>query len=56
VQIADAPGRHQSGTGGLPIEQWIAKIAATGYDGRIALEYVPEGPSADSFGWLEGKR
>jgi hydroxypyruvate isomerase len=56
VQIADAPGRHQPGTGGLPIEQWIAKIAATGYDGRIALEYVPEGPSADSFGWLEGKR
>jgi hydroxypyruvate isomerase len=56
VQIADAPGRHQPGTGGLPIERWIAKIAATGYDGRIALEYVPEGPSADSFGWLEGKR
>ena len=25
-------------------------------DGRIALEYAPEGPSADSFGWLEGKR
>ncbi len=56
VQIADAPGRHQPGTGGLPIERWIAKIAATGYDGRIALEYVPEGPSAESFGWLEGKR
>ena len=56
VQIADAPGRHQPGTGDLPIERWIAKIAATGYDGRIALEYVPEGPSAESFGWLEGKR
>ena len=34
----------------------IAKIAATGYDGWVALEYVPEGPSAESFGWLEGKR
>jgi hydroxypyruvate isomerase len=53
VQIADAPGRHQPGTGGLPIGQWIAKIAATGYDGRIALEYVAEGP--DPFGWLEGQ-
>jgi len=56
VQIADAPGRHQPGTGDLPIARWLQKIAATGYDGRIALEYVPEGPSAESFGWLEGKR
>jgi hydroxypyruvate isomerase len=56
VQVADAPGRHQPGTGELPIARWLDKIAATGYDGRTALEYVPEGPSADSFGWLEGKR
>jgi hydroxypyruvate isomerase len=56
VQIADAPGRHQPGTGELPIARWLDRIAATGYDGRIALEYAPEGPSADSFGWLEGKR
>jgi hydroxypyruvate isomerase len=56
VQIADAPGRHQPGTGELPIAGWLSKIAATGYDGRIALEYVPEGPSAVSFGWLEGQR
>jgi hydroxypyruvate isomerase len=56
VQIADAPGRHQPGTGGLPIGRWLSQITATGYDGRVALEYVPEGPSADSFGWLEGKR
>jgi hydroxypyruvate isomerase len=56
VQIADAPGRHQPGTGELPIAGWLSKIAATGYDGRIALEYVPEGPSVDSFGWWEGQR
>jgi hydroxypyruvate isomerase len=56
VQIADAPGRHQPGTGGLPIGRWVDKIFATGYDGWAACEYNPEGPSADSFGWLEGSR
>ncbi len=56
VQIADAPGRHQPGTGELPIGRWLERIAATGYDGRVALEYVPDGPSAASFGWMEGMR
>ena len=56
VQIADAPGRHQPGTGELPIARWVERIFATGYDGWVACEYKPEGPSADSFGWLEGLR
>jgi hydroxypyruvate isomerase len=56
VQIADAPGRHQPGTGELPIDRWVEKIFATGYDGWVACEYNPEGPSAESFGWLEGPR
>jgi hydroxypyruvate isomerase len=56
VQIADAPGRHQPGTGELPIAGWIEKIFATGYDGWVACEYNPEGPTAESFGWLEGLR
>ena len=52
VQIADAPGRHQPGTGELPIAGWIEKIFATGYDGWVACEYQPSGPSAESFAWL----
>jgi hydroxypyruvate isomerase len=56
VQIADAPGRHQPGTGELPIARWVQRIFATGYDGWVACEYNPEGPSAASFGWLEGLR
>ena len=55
VQIADAPGRHQPGTGELPIDRWLDRIFATGYDGWVACEYNPEGPTADSFGWLEGR-
>ncbi|HEV7656213.1 MAG TPA: TIM barrel protein [Mycobacteriales bacterium] len=52
VQIADAPGRHQPGTGTLPIPAYLDALTAAGYDGWFSLEYVPEGPSADSFGWL----
>jgi hydroxypyruvate isomerase len=52
VQIADAPGRHQPGTGTLPIRAWLEALAAAGYDGGISLEYVPDGPSAASFDWL----
>ncbi|MCE3552786.1 TIM barrel protein [Pseudonocardia sp. RS11V-5] len=52
VQIADAPGRHQPGSGKLDLDRYLDRIADTGYDGWIGLEYVPEGPSADSFDWL----
>lgn len=52
VQVADAPGRHQPGTGSLDIQGYLAKLAATGYDGYVGLEYQPSGPSEESFGWL----
>ncbi|MEJ2866306.1 TIM barrel protein [Actinomycetospora sp. OC33-EN08] len=50
VQIADAPGRGEPGTGELPIGPWIDRIHATGYRGRIGLEYKPT--AADPFAWL----
>jgi hydroxypyruvate isomerase len=52
VQIADAPGRHEPGTGSLDIDAHLANLAAHGYQGHIGLEYKPSGASADSFGWL----
>ncbi|HEX5191820.1 MAG TPA: TIM barrel protein [Solirubrobacteraceae bacterium] len=52
VQIADAPGRHEPGTGELDLRGWTTRLLDAGYDGWIALEYVPSGSSADSFGWL----
>jgi hydroxypyruvate isomerase len=52
VQIADAPGRHQPGTGDLDLDHYLDRISATGYDGWVALEYQPSGPSAESFAWL----
>ena len=52
VQVADAPGRHQPGTGKLPIGRWLAALDESGYAGSVGLEYVPKGPSAASLDWL----
>jgi len=54
VQIADAPGRDQPGTGEAPIARWTADLLAGGYDGWFGLEYKPASPAsqADPFAWL----
>ncbi len=56
VQIADAPGRHEPGTGDLPLEEHLSALEAAGYTGWISLEYVPSGATTDSFGWLPRER
>jgi hydroxypyruvate isomerase len=50
VQIADAPGRGQPGSGELPLTRWIGEAEAGGYAGYVGLEYKDSGP--DPFGWL----
>ena len=52
VQVADVPGRHQPGTGTLDLRGCLQALEAARYPGWIGLEYVPLGPSADSFAWL----
>ncbi|MGH3950194.1 MAG: hydroxypyruvate isomerase family protein [Pseudonocardiaceae bacterium] len=52
VQIADAPGRNEPGTGELDLDGYLAQLKAHGYTGWIGLEYKPSGASADSFAWL----
>src|SRR3954469_11294087 len=56
VQIADAPGRNEPGTGKLDIDRYLQHIAATGYDGWVGLEYKPTAASADAFDWLPRAR
>jgi hydroxypyruvate isomerase len=53
VQIADHPGRHQPGTGELPLRRYLAELAAVGYGGWVACEYRPAGASAASFDWVK---
>jgi hydroxypyruvate isomerase len=50
VQIADAPGRGEPGTGDLPLTRWLDALHAGGYAGRVSLEY--RAATDDPFGWL----
>lgn len=50
IQIADAPGRDEPGTGDLPLAQWITDSQSGGYDGWIGLEYKTA--AEDPFAWL----
>jgi hydroxypyruvate isomerase len=56
VQIADAPGRNEPGTGTLDLDRYLGRLAAAGYGGWVGLEYKPSGASADSFAWLPRER
>jgi len=50
VQIADAPGRGEPGTGELPLGSYLDDLLAAGYRGYIGLEYKPT--RSDTFDWL----
>ena len=41
IHAADAPGRHQPGTGELNYRNIFRAIDQTGYDGYVGLEYAP---------------
>ena len=56
AQIADAPGRHEPGSGDLDLDRYLWLLAAAGYAGWVGLEYQPSGASADSFAWLPRQR
>ena len=56
VQIADAPGRNEPGTGTLPLERQLTTLATNGYSGWVGLEYKPSNTTVESFGWLPYER
>ncbi len=56
VQVADAPGRHEPGTGQLDIDGYLRQLDQAGYRGWVGLEYKPSGASADSLDWLPPER
>jgi len=54
VQIADAPGRNEPGTGEVNYRFVLDHLERKGYDGFVGLEYRPStGDTDDSFGWLD---
>jgi hydroxypyruvate isomerase len=53
IQIADAPGRNEPGTGEINYRHVLDHLARKGYQGAVGLEYRPRtGRPEDSFGWL----
>jgi hydroxypyruvate isomerase len=56
VQIADAPGRNQPGTGQLDIGGYLRQLDELGYLGWVGLEYKPGGASAEAFTWLPAEQ
>lgn len=51
--VADAPGRHEPGTGGVDYVSIIKEINKTRYNGYIGLEYRSTKPDRETFGFLE---
>jgi len=54
VQIADAPGRGEPGTGALDIPRYLNQLAGKGYAGYVGLEY--KSTRQDTFDWLPRER
>jgi hydroxypyruvate isomerase len=52
VQIADAPGRHEPGSGTIGYADVLCDLLRRGYDGWIAAEYRPAGATQDGLAWL----
>jgi hydroxypyruvate isomerase len=53
IQIADAPGRNEPGTGEIDHRNILAAVEASGYDGHIGLEYRPKTTSDAALTWIE---
>jgi hydroxypyruvate isomerase len=56
MQLADAPGRHEPGTGEIDYPSLFAFIDRVGYDGWIGCEYQPAASTVDSLKWLNAMR
>lgn len=52
VQLADAPGRGEPGTGTIDFGGLIKCLDDSGYHGAIAAEYRPAAATADGLGWV----
>jgi hydroxypyruvate isomerase len=52
VQLADAPGRGEPGTGTIDFGGLIRCLDDSGYRGAIAAEYRPVAATADGLAWV----
>jgi hydroxypyruvate isomerase len=48
VHVADAPGRHQPGTGQVDYRRFFDALEESGYRGWVGLEFMPQGDHAEA--------
>ncbi len=51
VQFADFPGRHEPGTGRLPLRAFFEALRSSGYPGYVGVEYAPLAGTTESLRW-----
>lgn len=51
VQIADAPGRAEPGSGEIDWSEVFATIESSGYRGHVGAEYTPAGGTIEGLAW-----
>lgn len=51
--VADAPGRHEPGTGEINWRNVLSAIRDTGYDRYVGLEYFATVRDGETFGFIE---
>ena len=56
VQIADAPGRHEPGSGAIDFPAAFQTLDHLGYDGVIGCEYLPASGTQAGLGWMAAYR
>lgn len=56
VQFADAPGRHEPGTGSVDFESALTVLSEGGYRGWLSAEYIPLTSTSEGLGWLAAWR
>lgn len=56
IQIADAPGRHEPGSGDMDYAALFSAIEQSGYDGWVSAEYQPAATTSAGLGWIEQYR
>jgi hydroxypyruvate isomerase len=53
MQVADAPGRHEPGSGEIDFPPLFDLIDRLGYRGWIGAEYTPAGSTTDGLAWAK---
>jgi hydroxypyruvate isomerase len=56
VQFADAPGRHEPGTGSVEFGSALEVLSVGGYGGWLSAEYIPLAATSAGMGWLRSWR